>query len=61
MQTKPEDDPGTCTTGMPEVCRHPGGHYVTRGMKFHMNGDWLVRFDVTGPAGPDHAEVTIKE
>lgn len=53
MATRPEDDPGTCDAA---GCRHPGGRYVTRGMKFHMPGDWALTFDVDGPAGPDRLE-----
>lgn len=51
MPTRPEDDPGP----------HAGGVYVTRGMKFHMQGDWVVAFDVIGPAGPDRLEVTYRQ
>lgn len=49
MTTKPEAAPGP----------HPGGHYVMKGMKFHMPGEWTLTFDVTGPAGPDHADVKV--
>jgi hypothetical protein len=59
MATKPEPDPGACAVG-PEgapVCTHPGGRYLTRGMKLHMPGKWVFTFDVTGPAGSDRAEV----
>jgi hypothetical protein len=54
MATKPEDDPGVCDAE--GKCRHPGGVYRTRGMKFHMPGDWTVTFDVKGPAGEDRLE-----
>jgi hypothetical protein len=57
MPTKPEDDPGVCGSG---ACSHPAGHYLTRGMKFHMAGDWMIRFDVTGPGGIDHLEVPYR-
>jgi hypothetical protein len=54
MATRPEDDPGECDAA--GKCRHPGGVYRTRGMKFHMPGDWTVTFDVVGPAGEDRLE-----
>lgn len=63
MATKPEDDPGVCPTGAPKGspdCRHPGGVYVTRGMKFHMMGSWTMTFDVTGPAGADRVETEYR-
>jgi hypothetical protein len=46
MATKPEDVGGP----------HPSGVYVTRGMKFHMPGDWTITFTVDGPAGSDRLE-----
>lgn len=55
MPTRPEADPGVCDpTG---ACRHPGGVYRMRGMKLHMPGEWVFRFEVTGPAGTDHLEL----
>ncbi|HND30497.1 MAG TPA: hypothetical protein PLA94_10880 [Myxococcota bacterium] len=42
---------------LPEGCSYPGGKYKMEGMKFHMPGEWTLRFDVTGPAGADHAEL----
>lgn len=59
MATKPEDDPGACS-GEPPVCRHPDGVYVTRGMKFHMPGEWTLSFVVDGPAGPDRLDAVEK-
>lgn len=57
MATKPQDDPGACTgEGQARTCRHPGGRYRTRGMKFHMPGEWTLSFDVSGPAGADRLE-----
>ncbi|MDP2316014.1 MAG: FixH family protein [Pseudomonadota bacterium] len=58
MATNPEDDPGTCDAA--GACTHPGGRYLTRGMKFHMPGEWTLRFDVEGPAGADHLEVPLR-
>ncbi|MES2639699.1 MAG: FixH family protein [Myxococcota bacterium] len=58
MATKPEDDPGVCDTS--GVCTHADGVYRTRGMKFHMPGEWTLRFDVEGPAGTDHLEVPLR-
>lgn len=55
MATRPEADSGDCDAA--GVCRHPGGVYRTRGMKFHMPGEWVLSFDVEGPAGPDRLEV----
>lgn len=58
MATKPENDPGVCdATG---ACAHPDGRYRTRGMKFHMPGEWTLRFDVEGPKGTDHLEVPVR-
>jgi hypothetical protein len=54
MATRPEDDRGTCDAA--GACRHPGGVYVTRGMKFHMPGEWTLTFQVEGPRGRDHAD-----
>jgi hypothetical protein len=50
MATKPVDDPGP----------HTDNRYVTKGMKFHMPGDWTIRFDVDGPAGSDSVDVQHK-
>lgn len=55
MSTKPEADRGECDAG--GTCRHPGGTYVTRGMKFHMPGEWTLTFAVDGPHGMDRAEL----
>jgi len=59
MATKPEPEAGICAPGPDgtQLCRHPGGRYLTRGMKFHMPGSWVLSFDVSGPAGSDQAEV----
>lgn len=53
MATAPEADPGVCEA---EICKHPGGVYRTRGMKFHMMGEWTVTFVIEGPAGTDKAQ-----
>ncbi|MDP2304506.1 MAG: FixH family protein [Pseudomonadota bacterium] len=58
MATKPEDDPGVCDAS--GACSHPDGRYRTRGMKFHMPGEWTLRFDVEGPGGTDHLEVPLR-
>ncbi len=58
MATKPKDDPGKCDDA--GVCRHPGGAYITRGMKFHMPGEWTLTFAVDGPRGMDRAELVYK-
>lgn len=55
MATRPQVDPGECAAD--GTCRHPGGVYRVQGMKFHMQGDWLLRFAVSGPAGSDHLDV----
>lgn len=55
MATRPEADPGECDAA--GACRHPGGVYRTRGMKFHMPGAWVVVFEVDGPKGPDRLKV----
>ena len=57
MVTRPEADPGVCE---PLPCRHPGGAYVMRGMKFHMPGDWSLHVEVKGPAGEDHLDAVVK-
>lgn len=31
------------------------GDFLVDGVKFHMTGDWLFRFELVGPAGPDVA------
>lgn len=56
MVTRPEADPGVCD---PAPCRHPGGVYTMRGMKFHMPGEWTVHFAVKGPAGEDHRDEVV--
>ncbi len=58
MATRPEDDEGVCDAA--GACTHPGGVYRTRGMKFHMPGEWSLRFDVDGPAGTDHLLVPVQ-
>jgi hypothetical protein len=58
MQTRPETDPGACDGGAPPTCRHPGGVYTTRGMNFHMPGEWALLVDVTRGGVTDHLEVT---
>lgn len=69
MMTRPIDDPGVCAPTAPAkpttppdppadppVCTHPDG-YRTDGLKFHMQGEWLLHFEVNGPAGPDRLDV----
>ncbi len=41
-------------------CPHPGGVYVTRGMKFHMPGSWTLTFDIDGPGGTERAEAVLE-
>ncbi len=57
----PQQDPALLAAieagTLPEGCSYPGGKYKMEGMKFHMPGEWTIRFDVTGPAGVDHAEL----
>jgi hypothetical protein len=36
-----------------------GGDFLVEGVKFHMPGDWTIRIDLVGPAGPDVAEFVI--
>lgn len=55
MPTRPIAEPGTCTG--PDACSHPGGVYLSTGLKFHMQGEWVIHFDVTGPAGSDTLDV----
>jgi hypothetical protein len=54
MATRPEDDRGSCDGA--GRCLHPGGVYLTRGMKFHMPGEWTLSFQVDGPRGRDHGD-----
>jgi hypothetical protein len=43
-------------TTEPRVTRALGlGEYLVEGVKFHMSGDWTLRLEVVGPAGPDMA------
>ncbi len=42
------------------ACPHPGGVYVTRGMKFHMPGSWTLTFDVDGASGAERAEAVLE-
>jgi hypothetical protein len=40
----------------PRVTRSLGpGRFLVEGVKFHMGGDWTLRVEVVGPAGPDVA------
>jgi hypothetical protein len=32
-----------------------GGDFLIEGVKFHMAGDWMLRVELVGPAGPDVA------
>ena len=32
-----------------------GGDFLVEGVKFHMAGDWMLRVELVGPAGPDVA------
>ncbi len=58
MATRPVDDPGVCTgSGDAMTCTHPDGIYVTRGMKFHMPGEWTLTISVEGPSGHDQLDV----
>jgi hypothetical protein len=67
MPTRPEHDRGTCvpaadgaTSGDPlgeAICTHAGGVYVTRGMKLHMPGEWVLSFQVNTPTGGDGIDV----
>ncbi len=60
MPTHPVPDPGSCPAGVvgpADGCVHPGGVYRTEGMKFHMPGEWVLHFQVDGPAGPDALDV----
>ena len=58
MATRPVEDPGTCTgSGDAMTCTHPDGIYLTRGMKFHMPGEWTLTISVEGPAGNDQLVV----
>lgn len=58
MATKPEDDRGVCDAS--GACVHAEGRYRTRGMKFHMPGEWTIRFDIEGPLGADHLDVPLR-
>lgn len=60
MQTRPEADPGTCNLAAPPVCTHPGGVYLTRGMNFHMPGEWTLTFDITRGGTVEHLEVQVR-
>lgn len=35
--------------------RLPGGEFLIEGVRFHMHGDWTIRLELVGPAGPDVA------
>jgi hypothetical protein len=54
----PEHGHGMATR--PETTPDPAGGFVTRGMKFHMPGNWVYSFVVEGPAGRDRAEVAVR-
>lgn len=58
MATRPLAVAGQCDAA--GACVHPGGIYRTEGMKFHMPGEWVVLFDVKGPAGADTLEVVYR-
>jgi len=59
MPTHPVADPPSCPEGVlgPAGCSHPGGVYRSQGMKFHMQGEWVIHFQVDGPRGPDSLDV----
>ncbi len=58
MPTHPIPNPGTCgNPADPATCVHPDGIYVSDGMKFHMQGEWVLHFVVDGPDGQDVADV----
>jgi hypothetical protein len=45
----------------PRVTRSLGpGRFLVEGVKFHMGGDWTLRVEVVGPAGPDVAVFRVR-
>ena len=64
MPTRPIARPGVCSPKLEPGaaasstldCTHPDGVYVSEGMKFHMAGEWVLHFVVSGPLGPDTAD-----
>jgi hypothetical protein len=46
---------------VPRVTRSlGGGRYRIEGVKFHMGGEWTLRVEMAGPAGPDVAVFLVK-
>lgn len=46
---------------VPRVTRSlGGGRYRIEGVKFHMGGEWTLRVEVVGPAGPDAAVFLVQ-
>jgi hypothetical protein len=37
-----------------------GGRFRIEGVKFHMGGEWTLRVEVVGPAGPDVAQFLVQ-
>lgn len=37
-----------------------GGRFLVEGVKFHMGGEWTLRVEVVGPAGPDVAVFRVQ-
>ena len=45
----------------PRLTRSLGnGDYLVEGVKFHMAGEWTMRFDIVGPAGGDYATFKVQ-
>ncbi len=36
------------------------GEYLVEGVKFHMSGEWTLRLELLGPAGPDVATFRVE-
>jgi hypothetical protein len=36
------------------------GEFLIEGVRFHMSGDWVLRIELVGPAGPDVAEFHVQ-
>ena len=36
------------------------GRYAVEGLKFHMNGWWVLRFDISAGAGSDHVVFNLR-
>jgi hypothetical protein len=36
------------------------GEFLVEGVRFHMSGDWVLRIELVGPAGPDAAEFHVQ-